>query len=172
MFASLAALAQSHGGTLVFGAGGRLWGQWCGRFPGVRGLTRRECDVTDASAVQAAVGVHAAGGLLNCAAMTDGGSARSILLAPDVNVVGARNVAEAGEAGGDIRRALLIGLRVNALNVYGQTKLASESVGGGAGGAMQSVYRSHWLFRETGAATRKVRVLTSSRVNPITGACC
>jgi len=86
----------------------------------------------------------------------------------DVNVLGARNVAEAGEARGAFVVHFSSDHAVNAVNVYGRSKRASESVGSGLVLRCKVYDRSHWLFRELSNATRKVRVLTTSRANPIT----
>lgn len=154
--------------TLVFGAGGRLGGHVLRAFPGARGLTRRECDITDAAAVRAAVAGHGPAVIINCAAMTNVAACEvDPASAWNVNVVGAKNVAEAGGAGGAFVVHFSSDYAVNPLNVYGRTKLASESVVNGLVVRCKVYDRSHWLFRAL-MATRKVRLLTTSRFNPIT----
>jgi dTDP-4-dehydrorhamnose reductase len=119
--------------------------------------------------VRAAIGEHAPEVVINCAAMTDVRECEvNATRAWDVDVLGARNVAEAGNARGAFVVHFSSDHAVNPVNVYGRSKRASESVGSGLVLRCKVYDRSHWLFRELSNATRKVRVLTTSRANPIT----
>ncbi len=152
---------------LVTGAGGMLGRDvvHAARDRGheVVALARRELDVTDARAVEAAIGdARVSGGdvIVNCAAWTDVDGAESDAGgARAVNADGAGNLARTAAAAG----ARLVHVSTDYVfdgrkdapyvesdptgpqSVYGATKLAGEQAVADAGGS-HAIVRSSWLF--------------------------
>lgn len=131
------------GKVLVTGGGGQLGRALGARLPGSGILSRAELDVTDREAVMRAVAARQPGVIINAAAFTRVDAAEA---EPDdayrVNVVGARNLAEAAESVGALivqvstdyvfpgtkNEPYLEGDETGPLSVYGKTKLEGEIV--------------------------------------------
>jgi dTDP-4-dehydrorhamnose reductase len=149
------AIADSLGTrpVVVTGAGGQLGTALVEAFPGARGLTRAEWDVTfppppDLGEVEL---------VLHAAAWTDvDGAEASPQDAAAVNVGGTQNVASLGAPlvafstdyvfDGTKRTPYVESDAPNPLSAYGRTKLHGEA----AAGEGAWIVRSSWLFGETG----------------------
>lgn len=159
---------------VITGGGGQVGGFLAGaaarRGYDVSAMTHREWDITDPAAAQRFV---AEGDLVvNCAAFTDVDGAEAD---PDgayaINATGAENVAHACARvgaqmiqvstdyvfGGDQHHPYEVGDRTHPLNVYGQTKLAGESM---VLAAMPDAHivRTSWVYTG-GAGTDFVAVM-------------
>jgi dTDP-4-dehydrorhamnose reductase len=131
-----------------------MLGQDVVRAAGAVGYARAELDVTDAAAVQAALGPDDLA--INCAAWTDvDGAEEHEDEALRINRDGARNVAEAAGAvlyvstdyvfDGTKREPYLESDPVNPLSAYGRTKLAGERATAEAN-PRHFIARTSWLF--------------------------
>jgi dTDP-4-dehydrorhamnose reductase len=155
---------------LVTGAGGML-GQdvvRAARGHEVVALARRDLDVTDAAAVEAAIGDTAPHAVVNCAAWTDVDGAESDPQgAHAVNAAGPNHLARTCAAGG----ARLVHVSTDYVfdgertpdsepyvesdqtgprSAYGASKLAGEQAVAAAGGS-HAIVRSSWLFGDGGS---------------------
>jgi dTDP-4-dehydrorhamnose reductase len=127
----------------------------------VTALARAELDISDASAVDAAVGAARPDAVLNCAAYTNvDGAETEPELATLINGDGAGHVARAAAAAG----ALTVHVSsdyvfdgrkgtpyvesdpTGPLSVYGTSKLAGELAVAGAAPDAHTIVRSSWLF--------------------------
>jgi dTDP-4-dehydrorhamnose reductase len=150
---------------LVLGAGGML-GRDVVRLAGddAVGLTRADCDVTDADAVRAAVHDASPEVVVNCAAWTDvDGAEERSAEALAVNAEGAANAARAAELGGasvvyvstdyvfdgEKREPYVESDTTGPISSYGRSKLAGEEATSTANDR-HFVVRSSWLFGEHG----------------------
>jgi len=125
------------------------------------GLTRRELDITDLSAVRAAVEAHAPDAVVNAAAWTDvDGAEAAEAQATEVNGTGAGNVALAAAGAG----AFVVHVSSDYVfdgtatepcaedtptaprSAYGRSKLAGEDAVIAAAPGGHAVVRSSWLF--------------------------
>lgn len=149
------AIADSLGTrpVVVTGAGGQLGLALVEAFPGARGLTRAEWDVT----FPPPPGLGAAELVLHAAAWTDvDGAEASPQDAAAVNVGGTQNVASLGAPlvafstdyvfDGMKRTAYVESDAPNPLSAYGRTKLHGEA----AAGEGAWIVRTSWLFGSTG----------------------
>ena len=132
--------------VVVTGAGGQLGAALLEEFPGARGLTREQWDVTLPPSFDADLVLHAA-------AWTDVDGAESEPQeAAAVNVGGTQHVAELGVPlvyfstdyvfDGRKREPYVESDGPNPLSVYGRTKLHGEA----AAGEQAWIVRSSWLF--------------------------
>ena len=140
-------IADALGTRLVVtGAGGQLGAALLEEFPGARGLTREQWDVTLPPSFDADLVLHAA-------AWTDVDGAESEPQeAAAVNVGGTQHVAELGVPlvyfstdyvfDGRKREPYVESDGPNPLSVYGRTKLHGEA----AAGEQAWIVRSSWLF--------------------------
>jgi dTDP-4-dehydrorhamnose reductase len=155
--------------VLITGAGGML-GQDLGRAAlsaglDVVALSRRELDVTDGSAVVAALAAARPDVVVNCAAWTDvDGAETAPPAARAVNTAGAANVARAARASGAWiihissdyvfdgrkRQPYLESDQPAPLSVYGASKLDGEGEVARAAPAGHTIIRSSWLFGSGG----------------------
>jgi dTDP-4-dehydrorhamnose reductase len=137
---------------VVTGAGGQLGHALLEAFPGARGLTRGDWDVTLPPPELGEVDL-----VLHAAAWTDvDGAEADPQGAAAVNVGGAQHAAELGAPlvyfstdyvfDGSARRPYVESDPPNPLSAYGRTKLHGE----GAVGERAWVIRSSWLFGATG----------------------
>jgi dTDP-4-dehydrorhamnose reductase len=149
-----------------------------------------ELDITDAAAVQGAVGAVKPNVVINCAAFTDVDAAeQQEAVARAVNATAVANVARAADSvgatlvqistdyvfDGRSQRAYHEDDPPNPLSAYGRTKLAGE---GAAGTAQRTlIVRTAWLFgeghnfvasikRQLDAGTKVLRVVADQRGSP------
>jgi dTDP-4-dehydrorhamnose reductase len=149
-----------------------------------------ELDITDATAVQGAVGAVKPNVVINCAAFTDVDAAeQQEAVARAVNATAVANVARAADSvgatlvqistdyvfDGRSQRAYHEDDPPNPLSAYGRTKLAGE---GAAGTAQRTlIVRTAWLFgeghnfvasikRQLDAGTKVLRVVADQRGSP------
>lgn len=151
--------------VLISGAGGML-GQDVARAARRAGFevtacARADLDITDAVAVEAALGEHRPDAVINCAAWTDvDGAEANPEGAHAVNGTGAGNVAAAAcSAGawtihvssdyvfdGGKRAPYLESDPTGPVSAYGSSKLAGEHAVAGAAPVAHTIVRSSWLF--------------------------
>jgi dTDP-4-dehydrorhamnose reductase len=168
---------------LITGAGGML-GHDVRRAAVAAGhepvtLPRAELDISDATAVAAAVGAVAPHAVINCAAWTDvDGAEQAEPAAHAVNATGAGHLARAAAAAGGWtvhvssdyvfdghkREPYLESDQVGPLSAYGRTKLAGERAVADAAPESHTTVRSAWLFGVEGKCFPKtIRRLAAER---------
>jgi dTDP-4-dehydrorhamnose reductase len=128
-------------------------------------LSRRELDIRDAAAVQAAVAAARPDAIVNCAAWTDvDGAEADERAATAVNRDGAGNVAVAAASAGALvvqvstdyvfdgsaREPYVESSPTGPLGAYGRSKLAGEVAVAQASPGAHAIVRSSWLFGRHG----------------------
>src|SRR6266576_2732395 len=153
--------------AVVTGAAGQLGVELLKTAPPhieVVGLSHAQCDITDPSAIDAAIRIHRPDVVINAAAYTAVDDAESHPeRAHAVNASGAGNVARAAESAGariihistdyvfdgESREPYSPESPTNPINVYGASKLAGEKEVEGASSNFL-IIRSGWLYASHG----------------------
>lgn len=153
--------------TLVFGGEGRLGHGILSTFPNCLGIGRSICDVTDRRCVRESLDHYQPSVVINCAAVTGIQKCEDdSKLAWEVNVYGARNVAEACLTRGIRSVQISSNWSVDPVNEYSWTKRVSEDIGFSLVVRVCYYDETFWLF-ETLAQEKRIDLLDSDIFNPI-----